>query len=167
MKILVFTDVHGSFNSLINLTKTKDFKTADKVIFLGDVCIGCSRPNKCIDLLKNLDCVCLLGNNDSYVSSHIPKADLIEFSNEKLEMIKWMTKNVSKENKDIINSWKKDYYLTINDKKFYFTHYAWENYDNDTNVIDSPKTPNLEVRKVMFKDINAALKCVKDVFFGK
>ena len=52
MKILVFTDVHGNYNSLLALEKTNDFKTSDKIIFLGDVLFGYSRPNDCINFLK-------------------------------------------------------------------------------------------------------------------
>ena len=48
MKILVFSDVHGNLNALNALIETKDFKTADKIIFLGDVVFGASRPNECI-----------------------------------------------------------------------------------------------------------------------
>lgn len=75
MKILVFTDLHGSLNSLKALMNTVDYKTADKIIFLGDVAIGCSRPNECIELLKEMKCICLLGNNDSYVVDHIPQVN--------------------------------------------------------------------------------------------
>ena len=67
MKVVVFTDVHGSLNSLKAFMGLEDFKTADKLIFLGDVSLGCSRVDECINLLKNIDCICLLGNNDGYV----------------------------------------------------------------------------------------------------
>ena len=155
MKIVVFTDLHGSFNSLKSLVNCEDFKTADKIIFLGDVVVGCSRSNECIDYLKKLDCICLLGNNDSYVVNHIPEVDKAEFSNEKLIMIEWMKAHITTENKEIIKSWQKDYKLNIYNKIFYFTHYAWEINNNDTNVVDTPQIKDVITRKEMFKDINA------------
>jgi len=161
MKILVFTDLHGSLNSLKSLINTDDYKTADKIIFLGDVAIGCSRPNECIELLKKMNCICLLGNNDSYVVDHIPQVDFDEFSSDKIEMINWMIENISEENKKIIKSWSKDYSIVVDNKKLYFTHYVWEDYNNDINVIDTPSIKEFNTRKEMFKDINADY-----IFFG-
>lgn len=161
MKIVVFTDIHGSFNSLIQLFSTDDFKNADKKIFLGDVVVCCSRPNQCVTLLKNSDCICLLGNNDMYVVDHIPKEDYITFSPSKLKQIDWMKANLSEENKRIISSWPRDYYLPVGNKKLYFTHYAWEHFNNDTNVVDTPKIINFSTRKKMFENIDADY-----IFFG-
>lgn len=155
MKIVVFSDLHGSLNSLKALINTIDFKTADKRIFLGDAVVGCSRPNDCLNLLKNINCVCILGNNDGYVASHIPEVDKVEFDNNKLLMIDWMKNNITQENKDFINSWQKNLSLIVNKKTIYFTHYAWEVCNNDTNVIDSPRIKNEQSRKQMFKDIDA------------
>ena len=87
MKILCFTDLHGSLNSLLALTKTEDFKNADRIIFLGDVVFGCSRPNECIDVINGLKCDCIFGNNDKYIFDHVPKADLTEFDNVKTEQM--------------------------------------------------------------------------------
>ena len=155
MKVLVFTDVHGSLNSLKALINCEDFKTADKIIFLGDVVVGCSRANECIELLKTIDCVSLIGNNDAYITYGIPKVERDGFNNEKLDMLEWMNNHISKENKDLISSWPKDYFMNINDKIFYFTHYAWENHNNQINVFPAPKTKDISSRKEMFKNINA------------
>lgn len=155
MKILVFTDIHGSLNSLLSLKETEDFKNADKVIFLGDAVIGCSRPNECIELITKLNCECVVGNNDCYVCDHVPSVDQEEFSSEKIEQLRWMCNNVTEENKKILNSWNKSLEFVINDKKFYFTHYAWENYNNDVNVVDNPVELNFNSRKEMFEGIDA------------
>ncbi len=161
MNILVFSDIHGSLNSLKALVKTDDWKRADKRIFLGDVCIGCSRPNECIELLKQLDCEKIIGNNDVYVCDHVPKVDLCEFAEEKIEMLKYMQKIVTRENKKYVMSWQKALTLKLYNKILYFTHYVWENYNNDENVIDTPREKSFDTRKQMFKDIEADF-----IFFG-
>lgn len=155
MKILCFADLHGSLNSLLALAETDDFKNADKIIFLGDVAFGCSRPNECIDFIKGLKCDCIFGNNDKYIFDHVPKADLPEFDNVKIGQMKWMSNNISASNKKALSRWNKSLELLIGDKKFYFTHYAWEDYDNDINVVDTPLNLSLEARKQMFSGINA------------
>ena len=154
MKILVFTDVHGNLSCLEALANTEDFKSADKIIFLGDVIIGCSRPNECINFLKNINCIKILGNNDFYISRHIPEVDMTEFSGEKLKQAEYMKSILTYENKKEILSWEMDYNLNIDNIKFYFTHYAWENYNNDVNVVDSPINPTLQDREKAFKDID-------------
>ncbi len=155
MKIVVLADLHGSLNSLKALMSTDDFKNADKIIFLGDVAVGCSRLNECVDLLTENNCICLFGNNDGYVVDHIPEVDMPDFAPNKLIMVDWMKHNISEKNKKIINSWPREFTMSIDDKKFYFAHYAWENQNNDINVVKMPKNINAKSRKEMFKDIDA------------
>lgn len=160
-KILIFSDLHGSLNALKSLMQTDDWKSADKRIFLGDIAIGFSRPNQCIDLLKKEDCICLLGNNDDYIANKIPQADYVEFLEDKLEHIEWMRQNVSDENKKWLASWQRDYMINWQSKKIYFTHYPWEMLDGEFSVIDSPKEKNLRARQQMFSKIDADY-----IFFG-
>ena len=152
MKILVFTDVHGNLSALTALSKTDEFKTADKRIFLGDIVVGYSRPNECIELLSALDCKCLLGNNDSYVCDHIPEEELKAQPPHKILQMQYFEKNMSSENKDMIMSWEKDYTLNVLGKTFYFTHYPWETEDN---VVESPEINTLESRQKMFEYIKS------------
>ena len=155
MKIFVFTDVHGSLSCLQALSNTEDFQNADLRIFLGDIVFGCSRPDECITLLKQWDCINLLGNNDFYVCDHIPDVDKAEFSASKLKQLEWVCQNVSTENKTYLKSWPINYSMTVDKTKLYFSHYAWENFNNDINVVDSPQNPTFEIRKQQFSDIVA------------
>ena len=161
IKILLFSDLHGSLNALEKLTQLEDWQNADKRIFLGDIVVGFSRPNECIDLLKKEDCICLLGNNDDYIANKIPEADLAEMSEGKRKQIDWMKEHVSEENKVWIKKLKKDYQIKIKNKKIYFTHYPWEEIDGEFSVVDSPKEKTLESRQKMFEDTDADY-----IFFG-
>lgn len=155
MKIIIFSDVHGNFNSLQALTKTEDFKTADKRVFLGDVFICCSRPNECIELLKKYNCICLLGNNDSYVCYKIPK-DYVK--SEKIKQIEYFQSIATEENKKFVLTWKKDFYLNFGSNKIYFTHYPWK---NNEDVVDSPFENPTQNYPEIFKNIDANY-----IFFG-
>lgn len=155
MKIIVFTDVHGGLNSLLALEKTEDFKTSDKKIFLGDITFGCSRPIECVQFLVDNNCDCILGNNDVYISDHIPDVDREQFSDNKFQQYLWMNKTITSHTKNILKTWKKQLTLEIYGKKFLFTHYPWENYNNDTNVIDIPDELSFQSRANMFGDIDA------------
>ena len=161
MKILVFSDLHGNLDCLKKVIKTKDFKTADKKIFLGDVAFGCSRPNKCINLLRKHNVINIAGNNDLYISSHIPIADASSFDSSKFAQMQYMEKNISQKNKNFINTWPKQLNITLANKNLYFCHYAWETIDEEESVVDTPQTPNPNFCINSFKNINADY-----IFFG-
>ena len=160
-KILVFADVHGNYSVLEQLEKTKDYQTADIKIFLGDAIMGFSRPNDCLEFLAKNGCKCVLGNNDSYVCDHIPQVDLQEFSQEKIEQVEFMEKLVTPQNKNFVNSWPKQLYLRFGERTLFFTHYMWEQYNQDYNVVDTPQVKSFETRQQMFESIDADY-----IFFG-
>lgn len=153
MKILVFTDLHGSLNALKALIQTQDFKTADQVIFLGDAVMGCSRPNECIDLLRELNIICVLGNNDSYLCCGIDPDDKPKFTRTKLNQMEWMDAHVTKENKEFVASWPYSYVIKDESLTFYFTHYPWTK--NKLNVVDEPFIKCLYAREKLFRNIKA------------
>ena len=161
MKILVFSDVHGSYEGLKALIKTEDWANADKRIFLGDACIGCSRPNECIELLCEENCINLMGNNDYYICDHLPAEDEEGFSDGKRIQFAWMQQNIKEANKAKLKEWKRELYLNVDGKILYFTHYPWEFSKNDLTVIDGPNEKTLSSRQTMFEDIDADY-----IFFG-
>ena len=161
MKIVVFSDIHGNLSSLNALCETDDFKTADKVVFLGDVVIGCSQINECIEQLQKMGCECLLGNNDYYVCYKIPDEEIDVFSEKKIKQIKNNQKIISEKNKEFIKSWKKDLKIIINKATLYFTHYPWESFGDNINIIDVPKHKSFQTRCEMFQNVDANY-----IFFG-
>ena len=156
MKILVFTDLHGSLNALNALLQTEDYKTADKTIFLGDVTFGCSRANDCINLLNKENITCILGNNDRYiVYNHIAEKEKHTFNDGKTKQMQYMLENISQDNKDIMKSWLMDLELNIFGKTLYFTHYPWLDIDTDPYASPCPEEHTLETVKPLFNGINA------------
>lgn len=155
MRVLVFSDVHGCCDCLKFLKETDDFKNASKVIFLGDVVMGGSNPNECIELLEKMNCECIYGNNDKYVFDHISSIELEKFDDCKIEQLKYMTNLVNDKNKKIMRMWKKELYLIMNNKMFYFVHYPWNSFNDESIVNDIPLKLSLEVREKMFKNVNA------------
>ena len=149
MKILIFSDVHGSLNALNKLIETKDFQEADKRVFLGDVVFGCSRPLECLKLINKYNCDCVIGNNDFYIIDHIPKYEYEGFDEEKKIQFEWMKEEGIK----ILKSWKKEITYKINNKTFHFSHFAYM--DDNVTTQDSPDIIDLNGRKSMFEGIDA------------
>ena len=96
-----------------------------------------------------------MGNNDYYVCDHIPKEELLCSSDAKLTQMKYMQNLVTEENKRIVNSWDKEFYLKVGNKTLYFTHYPWEKVNGEFNVVDDPLEKNFKTISEMFKDVKA------------
>ncbi len=155
MKLFIFTDVHSNLNALKAIMSTEDFKTADQRIFLGDVMFGCSRPNECTELLRNMNITCILGNNDGYIFDHLPKEAEQFFNETKFKQMEYFNKVVKKENLDFMSTWLRDLYIRIGEKTLYFTHYPWEQMDTDPILVDIPKILSFEAREAQFQGIEA------------
>ncbi len=157
MKILVYSDVHGNYSSLMQLIKEPDYQDSDIKISLGDTIVDYSRPNECIEFIEE-NALAIIGNNDVFVCDHIPKQGLINFSTRKQTQIKFMSRLVTNENKIIVSSWMKELAITIGSHKLYFTHYNWI---SDDDVDEEPRIKSFFTRDYMFGGIDAEY-----VFFG-
>jgi len=158
MKICVFSDIHGNYDSLKLLVDSDDFKTADVRICLGDAVVMGPFPNECIQTILDNNCIWLMGNHDSYIANGLPKEELKNFKPDKIAHKDYMRGIIKSEFKDIMKKLPKDYLLELNNNKMYFIHYVWETWDN---VIDNPDIPTLEDISNIFKNIDA-----KYIFYG-
>lgn len=152
MKICVFSDIHGNYDALSLLMKSDDFLCSDLRICLGDVVIMGPNPNECIKSILDNNCIWLLGNHDSYIANGLPKEELENFNEDKLEHQKYMDILVKEEYKKVMRNLPKSYVLEVNNKKLYFTHYIWETNDN---VVDCPSVVSLATVSDIFNEINA------------
>jgi predicted phosphodiesterase len=72
MKALIFGDVHGNLPALEEMLG-KEKGNYDLMISHGDVVNYGPWSNECVQLLKNLDCICLKGNHEqAYINGFYP-----------------------------------------------------------------------------------------------
>ena len=143
MKIFVFQDIHGNIEVLNKVASNPDYLDADMRVFLGDL-IGLGPDcQECIDKLKTMDTVNLIGNHDYWVADHIGRKELYKCDIEKITHEQYFRKMLSKEDRDYLKSFKKDYVFEIHGKSFYFTHFRWVSEedtmhapDRDSNMLD-------------------------------
>ena len=144
MKILVYTDVHGNREALDNLMKSKDYKTADLRVFLGDAVNMCPYSEYCVEKLAESGDILLKGNHDVYCAYGVPKDDKPYFNNDKMKHLESVRKDLSQKSIRALKEWKKDYRFEHDGHSFYFTHYPWE---SDMVVVDDPDEPAAPTRK--------------------
>ena len=150
MKIIVFQDIHGNIDVLNKLCETEDYKTADVKIFLGDI-VGLGPENKeCVDKLKTMDSINLMGNHDYWIGDHMGRYELNKCDLEKILHEQYCRNQLTSADREFLKSFKKDHVIEAYGKKLYFTHFIWQSEEDTIHANTRDKQGLLEV----FKDYN-------------
>jgi len=77
MRIALISDIHGNYTALRAALDDIDRRSVDRIICLGDVAALGPQPREVIALLRELNCVCIMGNHDEDLietefESHVP-----------------------------------------------------------------------------------------------
>ncbi len=149
MKIIIFTDIHGNFETLKLLSQTNDFIESDLRICLGDCIDNDMQNNEVLNFLHQTNTFCLLGNYEGKITDWFSEPyKNIEKNIQKNNELK---QSLSKENYDfILNNFRKTIDINFNNEKFNFCHYKWENENSLCKRVEE----NLADITNLFKDEN-------------
>ena len=125
MKIAVFSDIHGNYQALESIIKDIKGKKIDKTIFLGDAVSLGPDSNKCLDLLFKEKVTFILGNHELYCTKGV-SIDPDSNINKKNHNL-WVTSTISKQNLKKLKDQDLSYELSINNKKYTFIHFLFDN----------------------------------------
>ena len=91
MKTLVLSDIHANEPALKAVIH--DAGPCDRIVFLGDLANFGPHPAQCVDALKNLNPICILGNHDEQIVSENPRNFWDKWSRQQLSctQLKWMS----------------------------------------------------------------------------
>ena len=93
-KIGFFRDVHGNLEALTAILARLDKLSCDLLVCLGDVVGYGANPAECIQIIRERDIPCVMGNHDEYVSSFI-EPETSKLRPEILKSIEWTQKQLS------------------------------------------------------------------------
>ena len=65
MKYGIYSDIHSNLEALEKVLETMETMGVERRICLGDAVGYGANPNECVNLIKNVSAVTLLGNHDS------------------------------------------------------------------------------------------------------
>lgn len=106
MRYGIFADIHGNLEAFQEALKFYERESIDRYIFLGDIVGYGANPNEVINLLKNLNAVCIAGNHDLIM---VDKLDLEYFSdNAKISLI-WTKKQLTEDSLNYLRMFKTSY----------------------------------------------------------
>lgn len=95
-KIAIISDIHGNLEALKTVLNDIEKKDIQQIYCLGDTIGKGTRPNECLDLLKNT--IMVYGNWEDFFNNKICS------SNTAWERYNLLNKQLSKENKDRLKS---------------------------------------------------------------
>jgi len=68
MRIAVLADIHANLEALRAVLKKASELRVDEIFCLGDLVGYSASPNECVDLIRNENIICMLGNHDACAS---------------------------------------------------------------------------------------------------
>lgn len=91
MKTLVFSDIHANEPALNEVIQ--DAAHCDRIVFLGDLANFGPHPAQCVDTLKKLNPICILGNHDEQIVSENPRNFWDKWARQQLScsQLKWIS----------------------------------------------------------------------------
>ena len=69
IKIAIISDIHGNAQALSEVVSDINDSATDCIICLGDIATLGPSPNETIEILRDLDCPCILGNHEEALFS--------------------------------------------------------------------------------------------------
>lgn len=98
MRCLILSDIHANLTALNAVLEAADLSTVDQVWCLGDVIGYGPDPNECVERVREVATVCLVGNHDWAV---LGKLDINDFNPEARRAVLWT--------RDVLNDAAADY----------------------------------------------------------
>ena len=122
MRIALISDIHGNEVALDAVIKDIQHIGVDQIICLGDVVTLGPQPVAALQLIRDLNCKCIMGNHDAFMLN----PDLIHTYTEApiiIEAVAWCRDQLSEEDFDFIRTFKKSIALeSANQSPFLFFH---------------------------------------------
>ncbi|MDO8671560.1 MAG: metallophosphoesterase family protein [Dehalococcoidia bacterium] len=96
------SDIHGNLTALkAVIADLRDKGPVDEYWCMGDIVGYGPAPNECVELLKQLDLRCVLGNHDAAAAGLL---DLADFNLAAKDAIKWTMDQLSEDNRQFLAS---------------------------------------------------------------
>lgn len=96
MRLGIFSDIHSNLEALETVIKEYKNKSVDQFICLGDVVGYGANPNQCIDIVREVASVVVMGNHDAAVAGVMNYDYYYDAAKNALD---WSSKQLSEENR--------------------------------------------------------------------
>ncbi|MCX7784647.1 MAG: metallophosphatase family protein [candidate division WOR-3 bacterium] len=115
MRIAVFSDIHSNLEALQAVLDFLSREKIDQFLCLGDIVGYGANPNECVEMIKNLNCLCVAGNHDWGV---LDKTDIANFNEPAQVALLWTKHRLNKESREYLAKLP----LKVEWEKFFLVH---------------------------------------------
>ena len=143
MKLGLISDIHGNLQALEAVLAALEPHDVDLILCAGDlVCYG-ANPNEVVNLCKEKNIACVVGNYDDAVAWDKPSTSRKPSSSRnetlKLAVLEWAKKHATRATKDYLKSlaWRLDYHFA---EKLLTTFHAGLDYLDEWVSLDLPES---------------------------
>ncbi len=95
MKLGIISDVHANLEALDAVLKRFEVEKVDQIVCLGDVVGYGADPNACIERVRSVAAITVLGNHDAALTGHTPVAYFNSYARTGVE---WTSRVITDEN---------------------------------------------------------------------
>lgn len=99
MRYGIFSDIHSNYEALSEVIKIYEKEKIDKFICAGDIIGYGAEPDRCIEKIKEINAVCVMGNHE-YAIKNPASAEF--FNDAAYLAIKWQSENINYLSRDFI-----------------------------------------------------------------
>ena len=102
MRYAIIADVHGNEPALKTVLRDAEAQGVDHFLFAGDYCISGSRPDECVDVIRQTPCKQVIrGNEEGYFENLIGK-DQSAWTDGQMQITYWSFRQMKPENLDYL-----------------------------------------------------------------
>src|SRR4051794_15958575 len=105
MRLALISDLHGNELALQAVLRDSKRHGVDQLICLGDVATLGPRPAAVIDILRDFDCPCIMGNHDAFLLDPALIHTYTEFP-VIVEAVDWCRDQLSKAHIDFLRTFR-------------------------------------------------------------
>jgi len=114
MRLALISDIHANHVALETVLAHVDANKPDALICLGDVATIGPQPNRVLDTLRSLGCVCLRGNHDD-VLLQPEMADALNIARPLFPSLSWTMSKIGAKDLEFLESFPGTYCLSLDD----------------------------------------------------
>ncbi len=132
MRYGILSDIHGNLEALQSVLRACQQQKADGILCVGDIVGYGASPAECLNLLKEVEAVCVAGNHDWAVAARL---DASYFPADGKEAINWTRTHLSIEDVTLLSGLN----LTCHNKDLMFVHSSPKQPEAFTYLTDDAK----------------------------
>ncbi|HZY42038.1 MAG TPA: metallophosphoesterase family protein, partial [Anaerolineae bacterium] len=115
MRIALLSDIHANLVALNTVLDDLDRERIDQLVFLGDAAVFGPQPREVLAVLRNLNCLSIMGNTDDWLLNQTPGNSTDEDSRHLADIYFWCAEQLSSADFEFVRTFKPTAEIVLSD----------------------------------------------------